>query len=306
MKDKRLTFATTAYEKRKKVVDVEASQRVFSIDFAIAAFEAGDTAGPGRKLSAPLKSGMRDRVGPAAHGQLARCCQAYVLAHENGHAPEEQRAYQRCVRRIRDGAKEIAQAADELAAQLSRHAHETGTVEARRADALIRLACSLHGDFRDATSDPLFIEKITPRRIDNRFADNNVIHGLTGCAALFDEAERILKEYVANQPAEDAELQTEVGMRTGNKSDADTEAFVLDLAELFVLVIGRQPTAHDSATGAKSPFVRFVLRVFDEILTRRNEVVGERAISGFDRKAYAAPSTSTLKSILKKRASGQR
>lgn len=192
-------------------------------------------------------------------------------------------------------------AADEMAAQLFRHHCETGELEAIRATTLLRLADALHGDLGNGMEGIAYAEKIAPLLIDNPFSGHNVVHGLNGCAALFNEADYILEEHTAGLPAKSTDPRISIGMRTGNKTDVDTAAFIIDLADLFTSVIGRQPTANDSASGAKSPFVRFVAKVFEEIKVQRTVIVGECAASSFDQKAYAAPSPSTLKNILKER-----
>lgn len=295
-----MTHAAAAYENRKKVVDVQASQEIFSLEFAVAALEAGETAGRGRKPSVPSRSNIRDRIGPEPHGTLARCCLAYLLAHENAHDPEERSAYRMCLRRIRDGARETAEAADELAAQVIRHHQETGKLEARRATTLLRLAHALHGDFRNGMDEIFYREKIRPRPIGSPLSDHAVVHGLTGCTGLFNEAERILEELGAPPTTESTDPQVSVGMTPGNKTDADMEAFVIDLRNLFKSVVGRRPTANSNADGSKSPFVRFVDKVFKELREQRMSIFGQALESTFDKKAFTVPSTSTLKRILNK------
>jgi hypothetical protein len=295
-----MNYTTTAYESRKNSVDVGASEAKFSLDFATAAFSAGYTAGPGRRSSIQQPLHVQVRIEQNGHSELAHCCLAYLLAHENAHHPEEQKAYLACLRRIREGAKDIALAADELAAQFFRHLRETGEVETMRATAFYRLTDALHGEFTREIDRSPYRQNIMPRPINNQLSDHEVVHGLSGCVALFNEAERLLKEQKAAAPATCAYPAESGGMKAGNKTDIDTKAFILDLAKLFELVIQRKPTAHYSASDAKSPFMRFVDKVFDEIRTQRNSIVGERVETSFDQKAYAAPSTSTVRAILRR------
>ena len=117
------------YEMRKKAVDFAAAQLVFDRNFALDAFSSGYSAGRGKALPKNLTAAIVDRIDGYGHARLAQLCLAYLLARENAHEGLDKLAYLSCLRTIRDGAKMIAQAADELVGQIQRHKIETNEVE---------------------------------------------------------------------------------------------------------------------------------------------------------------------------------
>ena len=118
-----------AYEMRKKAVDFAAAQLVFDRNFALDAFSSGYSAGRGKALPKNLTAAIVDRIDRYGHARLAQFCLAYLLAHENADEGLNKLAYLSCLRTIRDGAKMIAEAADELVEQIQRHEIETNEIK---------------------------------------------------------------------------------------------------------------------------------------------------------------------------------
>ena len=129
-----------AYEMRKKAVDFAAAQLVFDRNFALDAFSSGYSAGRGKALPKYLTAAIVDRINRYGHARLAQLCLAYLLAHENAHDGLNKLAYLSCLRTIRDGAKMIAEAADELVEQIQRHEIETNEIEPTKQEEHMQLS----------------------------------------------------------------------------------------------------------------------------------------------------------------------
>lgn len=279
------------YQMRKKAIDVAAARDTFDRSFASDAFLSGYSAGPGKPRPAKLPAAIVSRIDEDGHAKLACFCLAYLLAHENAHERFDNSAYLSCLRDIRDGAKKIAQAADELTDQILRHKIETDKVEKVRAQTLHRLASALNRRFRAEVDEDHFNKLIRPKLIGNPFSDLRMTHGLSGLAALYNEAEAIREEHVRAQKQPHQQGVGTVGMRPGNKPNREQKAFILDLAALYEDVLASQPTAHDTAPGQMSPFLRFVRRVFKGFCAQ--------SVVPVDPHAYRPPSLGTVRDILK-------
>lgn len=290
---KKTTGRTNTYQVRKKTVDVAAAQLIFDRSFALDAFLCGYSAGRGKARPTKLTAAIVSQIDKHGHAKLARICLAYLLGHENAHEGLDNSAYLSCLRDIRDGAKKIAQAADELVNQILRHQIETGELEMVRARTFHRLASALHGRFRAEVDDDRFAELIYPKLIGNRFSDLRTTHGLSSLAALNEEAEEIRKLHVRNQKEVQRLGGANNGLRTGNKVNKERKDFVLDLAALYEQIFRIAPTASTTAPDQISPFLRFVYRVFAEF--------SQQSIAPVDHRAYLTPSFGTVRGILKDR-----
>lgn len=282
-----------AYEMRKKAVDFAAAQLVFDRNFAFDAFSSGYSAGRGKALPKNLTAEIVDRIDRDGHARLAQLCLAFLLAHENAHEGLDKLAYLSCLRTIRDGAKMIAQAADELVEQIQRHKIETNEVEPVRAETLHRLAEALHGRFRAEMGEDQFDDLTSPKFIGNPLSDLRMTPGLPGIAALHNEVEAIREEYVRAQKQPKQKGVGPVGMRPGNKPNREQKAFIRDLAALYEEVLASQPTAHDTASGPSSPFLRFIHRIYRGFHEQSGVPV--------DPHGYYPPSVGTVRNVLQSR-----
>ncbi len=166
---------------------------------------------------------------------------AFLLAHENANEGLDKLAYLSCLRTIRDGAKLIAQAAEELVGQIQRHKVETDEVEPIRSETLHRLAEALHGRFRAEMAKNQFDDLISPKLIGNPLSDLRMTPGLPGIAALHNEVEAIREEYVRAQNQPKQKGVGPVGMRPGNKPNREQKTFIRDLAALYEEVRRSRP-----------------------------------------------------------------
>ena len=282
-----------AYEMRKKAVDFAAAQLVFDRNFALDAFSSGYSAGRGKALPKNLTAAIVDQIDENGHAKLVQFCLAYLLAHENADEGLNKLAYLSCLRTIRDGAKMIAEAADELVEQIQRHEIETNEIEPVRAETLRRLAKTLHGRFRAEIGEEQFDDLISPKSIGNPLSDLRTTPGLPGIAALHNEVEAIREEYVRAQEQPKQKGVGPVGMRPGNKPNREQKTFIRDLAGLYEDVLEAQPTAHYTASGPSSPFLRFMHRVFTEF--------HEQSEVPVDPHSYYSPSVGTVRNVLQSR-----
>ena len=276
--------AATAYEKRKALIDGDAAEADFDRHFALAAFKQA------MQPDMRLPPEMIERIRRGGHLDLARCCLAYLLTVENAPDRPEQTAFLACIRRIRAAAREMASAADTLADQLVRHEGETGMLELVRENALSRLAFALHGRFHVAGHEIAYLSALLPKPIGNPFAGNRVTHGLTDCAAVYNEATMIIAEYRKSNVRDQPGGARNRGMQSGNRSNRDRQAFIRDLADIYQRVTGRVPKAPNNDE-KPAPFVRFVTHVFDEIASQDLVLL--------DRYAVQPPSVDVIRTVLK-------
>ncbi|QSR17433.1 hypothetical protein [Novosphingobium sp. KA1] len=285
MPSKHLTLAPTAFELRKKIVDPVAAREIFKRDFAMAAFNAGAPGRKGSDVEAEMTVAAAYLVDAQGHGELASACMAFMLSIESAHQRPEDTAYLNLVRQIRDAAKSITLAADELTDQAARHGRETGYYEQMRGRALHHMAQALHERWIPFVSEPDFILQTIPGPIDNAFAGGQWSHGLS-CSALYDEADAILKNH--------EQITTEIrqsglsAMAKGKRADHERDAFIRELAMIYQHILGSKPAAREDGDGHPSPFMRFVARVYGEF----------GSVYDIDRNRYVQPSSGTVRSIL--------
>ena len=275
--------AATAYEKRKVMVDIYAAEAEFDRHFALAAFRQAMPSGEA------LSRDTLEQIRRGGQSDLAICSMAYLLTVENAPDRPEQTAFLACIRRIRDAAREMASAADTLADQLVRHEGETGMPELLRENALSRLAFALHGRFHVPGHESAYLSALLPKPIGNPFAGDRVTHGLTDCAAVYNEANAIIAEYRESVGAAQAGGARLRGMRTGNRSNRERQAFIRDLADIYRQVIGKAPKAPNDDE-KRAPFVRFVTRVF--------AAMAEQDLVLLDRNAFQPPSVHVIRTAL--------
>ena len=279
------TNVTTEYEQRKATVDGDAAKIVFDRHFALESFKQAMPPG------SPLPPEMIERIHRRGHLDLAGCCMAYALAVENAPDTPEQAAFLACIRRIRDAAGEMVSAADSLADQIVRHKNETGMPEHIREHALSRLASALHGRFLVPGHEGAYLSALLPKPIDNPFAGNRMIHGLTDCAAVYNEASDIIAEYREGVIDDQSGGTRKRGMRTGNRSNRGRQAFIRDLADIYQRVTSNAPKAPNN-NGKSGPFVRFVTHVF--------AAMAKQDLVLLDRYAVQPPSAHVIRTALGK------
>lgn len=275
------TKGDNEYDQRKATIDYDAAEAIFDRHFALGAFKQ---AMPPRT---PLPPETVERIRRGGHLDLARSCLAYVLTVENAPDKPEQAAFLACIRRIRDSAREMASAADAVADQLVRHESETGLSEPVRSNALSRLADALHGRFRVPGHEAAYFSMLLPWPVANPFSGNRMSHGLTDCAAVYNEANAIIAEY-----RESVGSTRRRGMRAGNRSDRERQTFVSDLADIYRQVMDMAPKAPNNDE-KHAPFVRFVIHVFDAIAGQDLVIL--------DRYAAQPPSVHVIRTALKGR-----
>lgn len=288
MPSKRPLHAPTAYELRKKVVDLSAAQLTFERKFAQEAFELGALSRSNGEIK--LTQRVDDLIDREGHTDLARSCLAYLLSTESGHERLEKTGFLVLVRQIRDAAETITLAANELTDQLVRHRRETGYNEELRAWALEVMAKALHSEWRPLVHWREFEHRTAPMPIDSPLADGQWTHGLMSCASLYNKADEILKDReIINQQMRHGGMSV---MASGNRADHERDAFLRDLAEIYERVFERKASAREDKNGEPSPFMRFVHRVFKEIPATHDHV---------DPKRYRPPSSATVRAILQSR-----
>lgn len=280
---------TTAYEKRLGSIDVRAAMSIFDHSFALDAFEQGLAAKRGKNGAPKLDGAALERINHGGHADLARACLSLFLSNEGFDKRPERRAYLYLICQIRDGAQKIAAAADTLAEQARTHWQETGAPDIVREKALQDLALALYGNLLPTAGHKGARQHISLQPIDNPFAGNRVIHGLTNCAALFNEAEMIRERHRRNTKTLKAHGVSASRASPGNKADHERDAFVWDLASIYRQVLCITPAA-PSNTNRTPPFMRFVQRVFREFR--------EQAVSPVEPHSYTPPSLATVRAIL--------
>jgi hypothetical protein len=187
------------------------------------------------------------------HGDLASACMAFMLSIESAHERPDDTAYLNLVRQIRDAAKSITSAADELTDQAARHERETKFYEQMRGRALHRMAQALHERWIPFVCKHEFLLQTVPQPIANPLAGGRWSHGLS-CAALYDEADTILK----NHEQITAEIR-QSGLSTmtkGKRTDHERDAFIRELATIYQQILGSKPSAREDSDGNPSPFMR--------------------------------------------------
>ncbi|WP_338501105.1 hypothetical protein V6R86_00375 [Sphingomonas kaistensis] len=256
---------TSNYELRKRSVDPEAAAIIFSQDFATKAFEEGlhNSRRPSEaKANRPrLPADVVSWIAVEGRQTLAYACLAYLFAFEMKTDVSEDRSFVGLIRQVRDGAKQIAVAADTLADQLQRHHRETGAIDPVRNRALIELAASLNAEVLSA-------EDLLPSPEGGFLHGVTLRHGLRNCRRLADHADDFLDRYRTYAEIMRAEGKKALEMQTGNRTDADRDAFIEDLAAIYKQAIGKDAKAREGSgtTGhAPAPFVRFVRYVFSEL-----------------------------------------
>lgn len=285
-------YGLTAYEQRLGSVDIRAAMSIFDRSFALDAFEQGLAAKRGKNGAPKLDGAALERFNHGGHADLARACLSLFLSNEGFDKRPGRRAYLHLIRQIRDGAQMIAAAADTLAEQARSHRQETGAPDAVREKALQDLALALYGNLLPIVDRERLRQKIALEPIDNPFAGNRVIHGLTNCAALFNEAEMIRDRHRRNTTALKVHGVSESRASPSNKADHERDAFIWDLASIYNEVLRLMPAA-PSNTDRKPPFMRFVERVFRELR--------EQTVSPIEPHSYMPPSLATVRAILKGR-----
>lgn len=280
---------TTAYEKRLGSIDVRAAMSIFDHSFALDAFEQGLAARRGKNGAPKLDGAALERINHGGHADLARACLSLFLSNEGFDKRPERRAYLHLIRQIRDGAQMIAAAADTLAEQARLHRQETGAPDTVREKALQDLAIALYGKLFSIADRERLRQKIALEPIDNPFAGNRVIHGLTNCAALFHEAEMIRERHRRNTKTLKAHGVSASRASPSNKADHERDAFIWDLASIYERVLCITPAA-PSNTNRTPPFMRFVQRVFREFR--------EQAVNPIEPHSYTPPSLATVRAIL--------
>jgi hypothetical protein len=265
---------TTTYQLRRQTSDARVAKILFSQDFTKKALVAGmhkpkgQSKGPAE--AEPTIELIR-WVNREGHELLAHACLSYLLAIEN--RPEEQRdaSFIDLIRKIRDGAKQVATAADTLAQQVRRHHAESsrdgqpGEIDPVRYKALLYLSRAVNRDLIEFTDEEEFFARVRPRLIGGPLGDLHMTHGLSNCVRLANAADCFLKAYERYASVMRAEAQKPLAMRAGRRADGDREDFITDLADIYVGGLGKRPTASPANDGAPSPFVRFVQFVYDEL-----------------------------------------
>ena len=282
----------TAYEKRLGSVDIRAAMSIFDRSFALDAFGQGLPAKRGKNGTPKLDGATLERINRSGHAHLARACLSLLLSNEGSDKRPERRALLHLIRQIRDGAEQIVAAADTLAEQARAHRQETGAPDIVREGALQDLALALYGNLLPIADRERLLQQITLRPVDNPFSGNRFIHGLTNCAALFNEAETIRKRHRQNTRIIKMNGVSELRASPGNKADYERDAFIRDLAEIYEHVTRLTPAAPNK-TDRKPPFMRYIERVFREFRAQ--------TVSPIEPHSYMPPSIATVRAILNQR-----
>lgn len=269
----------TTYDLRKASVDKRAARVLFSHGFTTSAFEAGMHLRRGDDGPSGLPKETKSWISEEGHDALAAACLGYLFALEHRVERPEDSSFVGLVRQIQQGAQTIAEAANEIARQAQRHYRESGEKDHVRESALLELGRALNGRFFEA-DDEQFEGPRGLRFIGNPLSGLDLEHGLSNCAKLANKAEIFLTLY--NHYAEavrsaDRKGRSRAGtvargaalpMKSGRRADEDRDAFLADLAKIYLRGLSRVPSANlgtGTTGGRPSPFMRFVARVFGEL-----------------------------------------